>query len=334
MYFKITPYSHPDDFSSCYKKISSQIGKFNLLELNFENNQSWLPGVNWSLPLVISCLQEAPSEKHLKKYLNLAERTILLTSGIGTTVSNIEVISNPFVFFEYFKNHKLQVSSVNQHFLVLSRIPKWHRIALTGEIIKHNLLPYCNISLGSDGSTANNLYRYCGKIKHRYIPFLTKPFYIDDVVPLVPGVDNKKDRCVDHPKFTECFFNVVTESSYEPIWDDDKPFWEEIFITEKTIKPFIMSQVPILLSVPGTVRTLREWGFDVFDDFVNHSYDSVPDPWERIHAVVAEMSRLSNIPIEKLQQYRNNFKKRFEANHFLVRKLAYKSITFPKSIVL
>ena len=49
---------------------------------------------------------------------------------------------------------------------------------------------------------------------------------------------------------------------------------------------------PILLSGVGAVAHLRELGFDMFDDVVDHSYDLLPNPIDRIIAAVDNNSRL------------------------------------------
>ena len=43
---------------------------------------------------------------------------------------------------------------------------------------------------------------------------------------------------------------------------------------------------PILLGGVGIVDFLRKLGFDMFDDVVDHSYDSIIDPLDRLCAAV------------------------------------------------
>lgn len=62
--------------------------------------------------------------------------------------------------------------------------------------------------------------------------------------------------------------NIVTETQY-----DCYPG----IITEKTLMAFFANQVPIIIGHPGAVEHCRQLGFDMFDDIVDHSYDSMPD---------------------------------------------------------
>jgi len=65
--------------------------------------------------------------------------------------------------------------------------------------------------------------------------------------------------------YANCDVNVVTESIY------DSPLG---IITEKSIFAWLSLQVPILIGYKGIVAHARSLGFDMFDDIVDHSYDS------------------------------------------------------------
>jgi hypothetical protein len=43
---------------------------------------------------------------------------------------------------------------------------------------------------------------------------------------------------------------------------------------------------PIFISSVGTVKHVRNLGFDVFDDIVDHSYDLIADPIHRLHTAI------------------------------------------------
>jgi hypothetical protein len=60
-------------------------------------------------------------------------------------------------------------------------------------------------------------------------------------------------------------------------------------VTEKTFHALIAEQIPIIIGYKGIVEHCRQMGFDMFDDLVDHSYDTIPGP-ERIHAAI-ELNR-------------------------------------------
>lgn len=130
----------------------------------------------------------------------------------------------------------------------------------------------------------------------------------------------------------ESYIDVVTESS--------TGFWP--FKTEKCMKPFYNLQFPIIYGHEGIVNDLREIGFDMFDDIINHDYDVMDksddyielpfstenlartayDDYHRIPKLTKELKRLSTLNIGEL--YENN-KERFIKNQELVWDLTIKN---------
>lgn len=61
--------------------------------------------------------------------------------------------------------------------------------------------------------------------------------------------------------------------------------------TEKTLKAIIAGLPFVVFGNYGTVRTLREIGFDTLDGFVDHGYDEIGDPVARLAAAWAQVER-------------------------------------------
>jgi hypothetical protein len=50
-----------------------------------------------------------------------------------------------------------------------------------------------------------------------------------------------------------------------------------------------------MISGQGSVAFLREIGFDVFDDIINHNYDSIDNPVDRLYSAINDnLELLSN----------------------------------------
>jgi len=64
--------------------------------------------------------------------------------------------------------------------------------------------------------------------------------------------------------YESCQFSVVTETRYKLPYD---------FVTEKTTQCWLALHPALYVSNKGHVQILRDWGFDVFDDVFDHSYD-------------------------------------------------------------
>lgn len=66
------------------------------------------------------------------------------------------------------------------------------------------------------------------------------------------------------------------------------------FLSEKVYKPFAAGQMFIVHGCAGTVDALREKGYGVFDEIINHSYDNEQCPVSRADMIATEIKRLSS----------------------------------------
>jgi len=78
-------------------------------------------------------------------------------------------------------------------------------------------------------------------------------------------------------KYVNSFVEFITESSFEA---------PAFMLTEKTLNSIYGCNFPIFLGGIGIVAHLRDLGLDVFDDIVDHSYDQIINPIDRIIAAV------------------------------------------------
>ncbi|HAW05766.1 MAG TPA: hypothetical protein DCW83_13855 [Saprospirales bacterium] len=97
----------------------------------------------------------------------------------------------------------------------------------------------------------------------------------------------------------------------EPIF---KGFDHIPFLSEKAYKPFATGQLFVMHGCVGTVRALRDQGYDVFDDIISHDYDLVEDGIERAKKICTEVKRLSMIPDNEWEDILKSLIPRFEYN--------------------
>jgi len=116
--------------------------------------------------------------------------------------------------------------------------------------------------------------------------------------PLVVDEDNIEDtkHNPDHQLFYTSPVQLVVESSHET----DISAWRNIFITEKSYKAFAWHQFALWYAVPGTVGKLRDAGFDLFEDIIDHSYDNESDPLKRMDMVVSQLKKFCKHDTAKL----------------------------------
>jgi hypothetical protein len=95
------------------------------------------------------------------------------------------------------------------------------------------------------------------------------------------NVTNFKTKLADY--YRETFVEIVTETS----------FTEQCYlITEKTLNSIYGMNFPILMCGKGSVELLRQIGFDMFDDIIDHSYDTIDNPIDRLYTAISNNSRL------------------------------------------
>jgi hypothetical protein len=119
--------------------------------------------------------------------------------------------------------------------------------------------------------------------------------------------DNENKFASGEDTIRNSYINLVSES-------DDGKDTIGFFITEKSVKPFLFAQFPIFLGKPGLVKHLREYGFDMFDDLIDHSYDDIEDIDERTDAIYMELLKMNthggniqNMVFGRYNRFLNNY---------------------------
>lgn len=96
--------------------------------------------------------------------------------------------------------------------------------------------------------------------------------------------DNAQNFC---NQLTHLYKNSFIEIAVETT------FLEDCFlITEKTANVFLACNFPIILNSRKSIEFLRYIGFDMFDDIIDHSYDNIEDPVERVYIALKNNQHL------------------------------------------
>jgi hypothetical protein len=89
------------------------------------------------------------------------------------------------------------------------------------------------------------------------------------------GSNGHNDVGIGHPVYDQTAVNIVTETSFD-----------QTYLCEKTCKPFIAYQIPVIVAGPGSSQWLSDIGLDMFEDLVPwHTWDSEPDPDTRLQKI-------------------------------------------------
>lgn len=177
-------------------------------------------------------------------------------------------------------------TKTDSHFIMLAKNPRPLRIMITNEILKRDLIKFGNISCGSGQWWYD--YEHSPYIDNQFKSLF--PIILDGQV--LDG--SVKQHQVDDVRITNAAINVICETGQD-LSLEGPILWTMPFITEKTGKAFALCQFPLMISVPNTVEKLRQLGFDLFDDIIDHSYDNEHDPFIRVKMVCDQLEKLCNI---------------------------------------
>lgn len=134
--------------------------------------------------------------------------------------------------------------------------------------------------------------------------------------PIIVDLEEVFDTHLRHTH--QLFYQVPVQLVVESSSETDSGSWRNIFITEKTYKVFAWHQLPVFFSVPGHVQKVKNQGFDVFDDIIDHSYDFELNPSRRQIRVVEQIENLCTLDLVDL---RSHLWTRLKDNATLVRKI-------------
>ena len=173
--------------------------------------------------------------------------------------------------------------------LCYNRLPRQHRTVIVAHIKKQNYNSACLYSLGTFPNGPR--WHYINEF-----PELANQIeeLIDgeDIYPHIAehNVDLQQNQAetIGWEHGLNSYFQFVTETT-----PDTSRF---PFITEKSLKPFAMMQPFIQFGPKDNVKNLKNYGYDIFEEWIDHSYDDEEDDIKRLRLVLKEFDRLQAIP--------------------------------------
>ena len=74
------------------------------------------------------------------------------------------------------------------------------------------------------------------------------------------------------------------------------------WITEKTVKNLYIGKPFIVLGGYGTLKKLKSFGFQTFSPWIDESYDTITNNYQRLEAIKREIDRLAGTDVNQLYQ--------------------------------
>lgn len=129
---------------------------------------------------------------------------------------------------------------------------------------------------------------------------------------LITGGPNDKDTRFQADFYRQIACDIVVETVF------DYPY---PYISEKTLRSFACKRMLIVLGPVGVLKLLRSKGFETFDDIIDENYDLINDPVERFFAVVNEVNKFCNLPLDTIKLYMKTNIKKFDHNFLILQNL-------------
>jgi hypothetical protein len=292
------------------------------LEFSFSKNTLNQIQKNSNIIVIYFCPNEAwltdPPFQYVSKTLDQfhipRERKFYITgdSGVAHYTHQNDFYILPLNIWQFHTfNHKKLPKIIPQnvdlshyrakHFLYLNGRDKPHRRALYKALFDRRIINKCYASyvLRNGLQNPESGYEFCDTSSQRNSHFNFWATFESQYLDVDKDTLANNDRFLDLKYVYNTYINIVTESWF----NDVHPHYN--FLTEKTFKPILWCQPFIILGNSGSLRQLRKLGFKTFSDFIDESYDEIPDSKERMQAVINEIHRLSTLPLSVLHEKYN-----------------------------
>lgn len=208
---------------------------------------------------------------------------LLMWANDPTRIGNINLVNTKYLFACASRNFNNYRPGKIYNYIKLKDKPYYEQI-----LISKFQLEFPFELFYYDKEKDEELYHIVKQIEKEYY---TWPIaYQDSVNNLINSV-----YTFDLPVYHDSLFHIVAETTVE-----------ELYLSEKTYKVFNAGQIPILCARKHAVKHLRDLGFDVFDDIIDHDYYDSVDNWKirisRMHNVLDHLATLDHEKI-KLDTY-------------------------------
>ena len=188
--------------------------------------------------------------------------------------------------------------------MCLNSTQSWHRIYLFGQLIQYPSFDQIDYSF---------VFPLGNVLERLPIPEYMTTAELDhirqhqDRLPIRLANDDttqKHDVGVGHPVYQACAINIVTETSVT----------EGVILSEKSCKPFMAYQIPIMVGPVGSSQFLQDIGLDMFADYIPwRTWDHVTDHKLRIRMIVEFVDCLLADP-QKILTAHHGFQDRLVKN--------------------
>lgn len=287
-----------------------------------QNNADWLIvnyGFEWQPYPGFKGLYDICIQKGIK--LTCILGGILDLKYIYDEYPKLDVVFWPtyWIFFGLFCQHsqgylieqRPRASQTSQYpFLCMGGQPHLHRCIVIDEIWRRNLqnVGKVNWHLGCVN------YRLPENWKFKHFP--EQQLLLEDGWTLGSGSSFKLP-----PEFDKSSLIFVTDSQ-----------WNKILITEKTVMASLRKKPWLVIGGPGQNKVMKKIGFELFEDFIDYSFDDDGDITDRCHKAIDQVEKWINMPNWAELEQTPYVKEIIDHNHKNVYDILENRVMFPDII--
>jgi hypothetical protein len=266
------------------KKFNKKIPFFTFVDYKF-HQQFVLDTISKNTLTVLDCSQDPIPVLDIKIELinvGLDDKVIFLTSNFDDYSASRNIFYFPYQFFRSKANYKSTNIYVKRKYKVscLNRNPNTHKIYTFFKLYQFGYFDEMLISFNNVIPTGSR-------------PLLTMQDHVincmpDEIKKEIAKINlfrndladdmwdwSKLINTVNHPAFNNAYLNIITETSYTLRC-----------LSEKTFKPIVAGQLFTFSSAPGSLSAIHNLGFEIFNDIIDSSYDSIINMYDRIDSMI------------------------------------------------
>ena len=170
-------------------------------------------------------------------------------------------------------------------FFSLNRHPRLQRSLIMDSFCKNDLFDFGLVSWNKLSSEWHNPYEFeCWQEKRMVLD-------MSDKIDIIEFINQRVDFNTDFLINNRCLFNVVGET----MWGNN-----EVFISEKTYKNFLIGQPFISVGPLYHNQQLKNLGFKLYDEIFDYSYDSNTDKDKRVVDMVKNLNQYKHVDLFEL----------------------------------
>lgn len=204
------------------------------------------------------------------------------------------------------EDQRNKIQNKSKRFIFKNANPRPHRLFFAAELLRRDLLKHSYFSWINRYHTPNaaielvnrfNLDRsQSSHILEKMQEFLENaPYILDFDAGSINNWLNQRLLIPDH--FLDSYFTFVTETTFEDCKNENV-----LFVTEKVYQPIVQFHPFIVAAGTGFLEQMKKYGYQTFPELFDEGYDREPDLKIRTQLILNNIEKVSNMPIEQLNE--------------------------------